>query len=225
MQASVSVILCTHNPRPDYLSRVLASLRGQTLPAEQWEFLLVDNASERPLAEVWDISWHSRGRHIREDELGLTAARLRGIRESGGEVLVFLDDDNVLPPDFLVQATATTARCPIVGVFGAGILEPEFEVQLPAKLRPPLHRLTLRNTQLAVWSNNVQDFQSTPWGAGPCVTRRVANFYRKFVEDLGITVVLDRSPTCSSGTLWLVVSSMDSQQQDVAVRAASPLNA
>jgi hypothetical protein len=28
MQASVSVILCTHNPRPDYLDRVLASLRG-----------------------------------------------------------------------------------------------------------------------------------------------------------------------------------------------------
>jgi glycosyltransferase involved in cell wall biosynthesis len=55
-QAFVSVILCTHNPRPDYLDRVLASLRGQTLPAEQWEFLLVDNASRQPLEEIWDIS-------------------------------------------------------------------------------------------------------------------------------------------------------------------------
>jgi hypothetical protein len=51
MQAPLSVILCTHNPRPDYLSRVLASLRGQTLPAEQWEFLLIDNASRQPLTE------------------------------------------------------------------------------------------------------------------------------------------------------------------------------
>ena len=75
MQTSVSVILCTHNPRPDYLDRVLASLRGQTLPAEQWEFLLVDNASKQPLAETWDISWHSCGRHVREEELGLTGAR------------------------------------------------------------------------------------------------------------------------------------------------------
>src|SRR6516165_2680410 len=101
MQASVSVILCTHNPRPDYLDRVLASLRGQTLPAEQWEFLLVDNASRQPLEEIWDISWHSRGRHIREVKLGLTHARLRGIEESSGELLIFVDDDNLLAKDFL----------------------------------------------------------------------------------------------------------------------------
>ena len=192
MQTSVSVILCTHNPRPDYLSRVLASLRGQTLPAERWEFLLVDNASEQPLAEIWDISWHSRGKHIRENELGLTPARLRGIRESSGELLVFVDDDNVLAPDFLVQATAIYAQYPIVGAFGAGILEPEFEVQPPAKLGPYLSRLALRSTQLALWSNNVRDLQSTPWGAGPCVTRRVADSYRKLIEDLGINAVLDR---------------------------------
>src|ERR1700747_34864 len=128
MQASVSVILCTHNPRHDYLSRVLASLREQTLPAEQWEFLVVDNHSKQPLAEIWDISWHPHGRHIREDELGLTAARLRGIRESSGGLLVFVDDDNVLAPDFLDRAKAISARCPNLGVFGAGILEPEFEV-------------------------------------------------------------------------------------------------
>ena len=119
MELSVSVILCTHNPRPDYISRVLAALRGQTLPAEQWEFLVLDNASKRPLSETVDISWHPRGRHIREDELGLTAARLRGIQESGGELLVFVDDDNVLAPDFLVQCAAISAQCPYVGVFGA----------------------------------------------------------------------------------------------------------
>ena len=192
MQTSVSVILCTHNPRPDYLGRVLASLHGQTLPAERWEFLLVDNASEGSLAEIWDISWHPRGRHIRENELGLTAARLRGIRESSGELLVFVDDDNVLALDFLVQATAIYARCPIVGAFGAGILEPEFEVQPPAKLRPYLSRLALRSTQWALWSNNIKDSRTTPWGAGLCVTRRVANLYRKFIENLCISIVLDR---------------------------------
>ena len=89
---------------------MLAALRGQTLPAEQWEFLLVDNASEHPRPEIWDNSWHSSVRHIRENELGLTAARLRGIRESRGELLVFADDDNVLAPDFLVQATAISAQ-------------------------------------------------------------------------------------------------------------------
>src|SRR6516162_144183 len=127
MQASLSVILCTHNPRHDYLCRVPASPRGQTLPDEQWEFLVVDNSSKQPLGEIWDISWHPRGRHVREAELGLTPARVRGIQESSGELLVFVDDDNLLAPDFLARVTAMSARYPGLGVFGAGILEPEFE--------------------------------------------------------------------------------------------------
>jgi len=192
MGTRVSVILCTHNPRPEYLSRVLASLRAQTLPAEQWEFLLVDNACRQPLAETWDISWHSCGRHFREEELGLTPARLHGIRESSGDLLVFVDDDNVLAPDFLEQATAISARCPVLGVFGAGILRPEFDIQPPRELCPFLGLLALRNAPSALWSNNVRDAQSIPWGAGLCVTRCVANFYQEFVEDLGITAVLDR---------------------------------
>jgi glycosyltransferase involved in cell wall biosynthesis len=162
---SVSVILCTHNPRPDYLSRVLASLRGQILPAKQWELLLIDNASDRPLAKTVDISWHSRGRHIREDELGLTVARLRGIQESSSELLVFVDDDNLLAPDFLVQATAISARRPDLGAFGAGILKPEFEVQPPVKLRPRLGMLALRRERSALWSYNTTDTRCRPWGS------------------------------------------------------------
>jgi glycosyltransferase involved in cell wall biosynthesis len=189
---SVSVILCTHNPRPDYLPRVLASLRGQTLPAEQWELLLVDNASNRPLAKTVDISWHSRGRHIREDELGLTAARLRGIQESSSELLVFVDDDNLLAPDFLVRATAISVRRPDLGAFGAGILEPEFEVQPSVKLRPHLGMLALRRERSALWSYNTTDTRCRPWGAGLCATRRVANLYRQLISDLGITPMLDR---------------------------------
>jgi glycosyltransferase involved in cell wall biosynthesis len=192
MQAPVSVIVCTHNPRPDYLSRVLLSLRGQTLPTKQWEFLLVDNASRQPLAKAWDISWHLRGRHVREDELGLTSARLRGIQECSGELLVFVDDDNVLAADFLERATAIAARCPGLGVFGAGILQPEFEVQPPVELHSLLKLLALRSEPSALWSNNTKDADSIPWGAGLCVARRVANFYRQLVLDLGIAAVLDR---------------------------------
>jgi glycosyltransferase involved in cell wall biosynthesis len=194
-QASVSVILCTHNPRSDYLSRVLASLRGQTLPVERWDFLLIDNASSRPLAETWDISWHRSGRHIREDELGLTAARLRGIKESSGELLIFVDDDNELAPDFLDQAIAIAARSDNLGVFGAGILEPEFEVQPSVELHPYLGLLALRSVSSALRSGNPKDSQCVPWGAGLCVTRRVANFYQQMVGGLGINAVLDRRGT------------------------------
>jgi glycosyltransferase involved in cell wall biosynthesis len=171
---------------------VLASLREQTLPAEEWEFLVVDNRSTQPLAEIWDISWHPRGRHVREDELGLTAARLRGIRESSGGLLVFVDDDNVLAPDFLYRAKAISSRSPVLGAFGAGILEPEFEIQPPAQLRSHVGLLALRSAPSILRSHSAGDAHCRPWGAGLCVTRRVADFYRQFVADLGITAVLDR---------------------------------
>src|ERR1022692_4717847 len=96
-----SVIICTHNPRPDYLRRTLDALKAQTLPKEQWELLLIDNASKEPLADTWDLSWHPQARHIREEALGLTRARLCGISQSKGELLVFVDDDNVLSADYL----------------------------------------------------------------------------------------------------------------------------
>jgi glycosyltransferase involved in cell wall biosynthesis len=171
---------------------VLASLRGQTLPAEQWEFLLVDNASRQPLEEIWDISWHSRGRHIREVKLGLTHARLRGIEESSGELLIFVDDDNLLAKDFLQRAATISAQFPVLGAFGSGKLEPEFEVQPPPELRSNFNLLALRSVPSALWTNNVRDAQCKPWGAGLCITRHVANFYRRFVPELGITAVLDR---------------------------------
>src|SRR5438477_5088662 len=122
----LSVIVCSHNPRPDYLRRVLHSLEAQTLPRSKWELLLVDNASSERLADTWDLSWHSRHAHVREDELGLTPARLRGTAEASGELLAFVDDDNILAPDYLERAFALVGAYPYLGVVGAGVLAPEF---------------------------------------------------------------------------------------------------
>ena len=82
----------------------------------------------------------------REDELGLTAARLRGYSTSPmAELLVFVDDDNLPAPDFLEQATAISAQFSVLGVFGMGPSEPQFEVLGPLKLRSQLNLLALRN--------------------------------------------------------------------------------
>src|SRR5262245_10819771 len=90
-----SVITCARNSRRDYFQRMLDGLASQTLPVAQWEYLLIDNASATPLAEQFDLSWHPRIRTLTESKLGLTPARLHGIREARGELLVFVDDDNV----------------------------------------------------------------------------------------------------------------------------------
>src|ERR1700761_1057420 len=104
----ITVIVCAHNPRRDFLKRTLDALNTQTLPKQQWEFLLIDNVSKEPLEKYWDLSWHPHARHVCENELGLTAARLRGIKESSGELLIFVDDDNLLATNYLEQAQRLT---------------------------------------------------------------------------------------------------------------------
>src|SRR4030095_1513930 len=192
MENLVSVILCTHNPRPDYLRRTLEALQKQTLPPEKWEFLLIDNASQERVANTWDISWHPQGRHVLEEEVGLTFARLRGIEESQGSLLAFVDDDNVLAPDFLERAAALPTRHPFLGTFGAGSLEPEFEVPPPLELTSRLGLLALRTVPKELWTNNVEDFSCIPWGAGLCVTRQVADAYQHLIERFNATSVIDR---------------------------------
>ncbi len=126
VNGKLSVIIPTHNPRPAYLQRVLDALKAQSLPKEEWELVLVDNASKEPVAERWDLSWHPNGRHVREETLGAAQARLRGIRETNTEWLVFVDDDNVLDKDYLREAVKAGQTHDFLGVIG-GRIDPEFE--------------------------------------------------------------------------------------------------
>jgi len=187
-----SVIICTHNPRPEYLRRTLDALRRQTLALSGWELLLVDNASREKLSDTWDLSWHPNSRHVREDELGLTPARLRGIKEARGNTLVFVDDDNLLAPNFLEQVQGVIACNPHLGVFGAGSLEAEFEAPPAPELVPFLGLLALRSVSSTLWSNNPADIALIPWGAGMSVTRNTADSYLQLIQELNVKAVLGR---------------------------------
>jgi GT2 family glycosyltransferase len=188
----LSVIVCTHNPRPEYFRRLIDSLTRQTLPRDEWELLVIDNASDQPLAGVWDLSWHPNARHLREEELGLTAARLRGIKESHGQLIVYVDDDNVITEDYLRLALAIERDNPYITVFGAGALDPEFELPPAAKVQCLMPRLGLRHVDQPCWTNNPEDSGSLPWGAGLCVRRSTAVAYAELLDRLSISHLLDR---------------------------------
>src|SRR5438067_3374284 len=137
---SASVIICTHNPRALFLSRVLEALQVQTVPVERWELIIIDNASLEPLTPAtWDLSWHPRARIVREEELGLSVARTRGMRESAAELLLFVDDENVLDPNYLAEVMKIGLQWPQLGTWGAGSIKPDFEVDPPSHLREFLH--------------------------------------------------------------------------------------
>jgi glycosyltransferase involved in cell wall biosynthesis len=183
----LSVIICAHNPRLDYLRRVLKALRDQTIPTHHWELLIIDNASNTPLKEILDLSWHSGARCILEKQVGLSAARERGIKESSATLLVFIDDDNVLDSDYLKETISIGQKWPLLGAWGSGSIVPEFEVQPADYLTEFLSYLALRNTETVRWGN-LPFTEATPWGAGLCVRRTVAEAYIKFCNLCSIQI-------------------------------------
>ena len=197
-----SVIICTHNPRADYFARVLEALRAQTLPLDKWELLIVDNASQIPLAPRYDISWHAAGRHISELELGLAAARRCGIEAAASDLIVFVDDDNLLNKKYLAEAVTIKKEYPFLGVWGSGSVRGEFEVDpaeeirswLPVRVEKGSRWSNLAGTTLFGFSHD----DAIPFGCGMCVRKDVALAYRKFCErgDIQIT---DRKGGALSG--------------------------
>jgi len=188
----LSVILCTHNPRSDYLRQCIDALRGQRLRYDRWELLLVDNRSDEPLADRIDFSWHPNAHIVREETLGLTAARLRGIRETTRELLVFVDDDNVLDLDFLEIAQRTMEERPFLGSW-SGQCRPGFEEPPPEWTRRYWGNLVIREFVHDVWSNLPRLPATMPCGAGLCVRREVALRYLDLHESGKRSFQFDRS--------------------------------
>ena len=210
MDPRLSIITCAHNPRPDYLRRVIEALKHQTLAKDRWEYLLIDNASQQPLATQVDLSWHPNARLIREEKLGLTHARLRGISESTGNSLVFVDDDNVLDADYLAEVIGIAGQWPMIGAF-SGQVRPQFEETPPEWTRRYWRRLAINEFEHDSWSNISCLEQTTPNGAGLCVRRRVASEYVAYHANGKRKVVLDRmgSSLLSAGDLDLAATACD----------------
>lgn len=195
-ELKLSVVICAYNSRLDYLHRVLDALRRQTLPQSDWELLFVDNCSDPPLAERVDLGWHMNARHLVEPEAGLAFARLRGIEAMRSGVLVYVDDDNVLNPDYLEVCWKIALDWPALGTWGGRIV-PDFETVPPPNLQPYLSMLALREVSISRWSNVLPSIDATPWGAGICIRKSVADEHaRRFRTDL--VKITDRKGTSLS---------------------------
>jgi glycosyltransferase involved in cell wall biosynthesis len=210
MRLLLSVIICTHNPQLNYIDKVLRSLQSQTLPVEQWELILVDNSSEKLLSSEIDLNWHPQSCHIREEQLGLTPARLRGIKEAAAEILVFVDDDNVLDSDYLEIALQISQNYPLIGAWG-GQIRPDFEIEPPKWTKQYWHLLVIREFDRDRWSNLPQHHETIPCGAGLCIRKIVAEKYVESVCNQIARLKLDRKgkQLTSAGDYDLALTACD----------------
>ena len=108
----VSGILCTYS-RSALLRRVLRSLSEQTLPRNQFEIIIVDDgSSDDTKGVVEEFMGHIPLRYSYQENAGLGAAKNRGLSLARGEIVVFLDDDDVADPRLFEEHLRTHRRYP-----------------------------------------------------------------------------------------------------------------
>ena len=129
----LSVVICTYN-REKYIYNVLRSIAENGFPKDRYEIVLVNNnctdntetESLRFKNDFPDIAFHC----FHEPNQGLSYARNCGIRESKGDIIIYVDDDALVNKDYL-QTYADFFVQNEKAVAAGGPIVPQYETAEP----------------------------------------------------------------------------------------------
>jgi glycosyltransferase involved in cell wall biosynthesis len=125
-----SIAVCTYNPNPVLLERLLTAIQTVLVTTQAAEVLLVDNNSSPSLSTLpivqQFLAQTPQSQCVVEPKQGLTAARCRAIQETSAPIIVFFDDDNEPNSDYLQILDRYFTDYPNVGAWGPGQITVEF---------------------------------------------------------------------------------------------------
>jgi serine acetyltransferase/glycosyltransferase involved in cell wall biosynthesis len=125
----LSVVIAAYN-RADSVTELLRLFAEQTLPAAEFEVIVVDDGSAIPVAPLLErLVLPFSLTVLRQANAGPAAARNTGILQARGRIIVILDDDMRIGPEFLAAHLACHDVAPHRVVLGR--LLPPAERRLP----------------------------------------------------------------------------------------------
>jgi glucosyl-dolichyl phosphate glucuronosyltransferase len=129
----ISVVVCTFN-RDRYIEECLSHLNNQTCGKNDYEVIIVNNNSTDNTEEI--CLNYIRNQQLTnffyfiETSQGLSHARNRGIKESKGEIVCFIDDDAFTSQDYITNAIKYFSTYPQASAAGGKVI-PVFEEGKP----------------------------------------------------------------------------------------------
>jgi glycosyltransferase involved in cell wall biosynthesis len=130
MSQTISVIIPTYN-YGRFIAEAIQSVLDQTYPAS--EIIVVDDGSTDGTRAIVEALGGSV-KYIHQPNSGVCAARNRGFRESTGEVIAFLDADDVWGPTKLEKQVLKLRADPEIGLVHCGIREFEDKTNRTVRL-------------------------------------------------------------------------------------------
>jgi GT2 family glycosyltransferase len=118
----VSVVITTRDRR-DHLLRCIESVKASTF--SDWELLVIDDAStdDTRLLDVADLVGVAGEIVHLPEQIMMVRARNVGARRARGELVLFIDDDNVVDSAMINALVVAAEKHPDFGVFGPVMLE------------------------------------------------------------------------------------------------------
>ncbi|MDM5316752.1 glycosyltransferase [Fictibacillus sp. b24] len=103
MSIEVSVIMISYNKYPQNLFSLFA-LENQTFDLSKMEVIFVDDSSSDETPKLKEYSSEFEFKYIRCDQnVGRSKAKNIGIQASSGSILIFIDAEMILDPEFVEQ--------------------------------------------------------------------------------------------------------------------------
>jgi glycosyltransferase involved in cell wall biosynthesis len=193
---TLSVIVCTYNPDSFIFENCLNAIKAATKNYQPLEIIIIDNNSAIPLQNQDYIQRFIQDipslRIINEPKQGLTPARIRGIKEATGNLLLFIDDDNFIKDNFFEKGVKIAADYPHIGAW-SGQVKLKFENTPAAWTKKYWGLLVYREFSGSKWSNFPHMPETMPCGAGLFVRRNVADHYLELHHSGKRNIQLDRS--------------------------------
>jgi glycosyltransferase involved in cell wall biosynthesis len=179
----LTVALCTYNPSRELLLRALDAIIGQLGTVEDAEIVVIDNNSAPSLAKRGYLCGYPV-RLIEEPRQGLTAARETAVRQAQGDIIVFVDDDNILGEGYLQTVVNTFAGDTRLGLLGGSVVA-EYEQPPPRWFHEFEPQLAIRRYApgACVETTDIPYSDHFPVGAGFVVRRELALAYVRDCEE------------------------------------------
>jgi glycosyltransferase involved in cell wall biosynthesis len=196
--AGISVVVCTYNPDKFIFERVLNAISNCELtPGLDFECLLIDNQSTPSLIGeeyIEKILQSIKGsRVIVENRQGLTWARRRGIQEAAFSHILFIDDDNEIDKDYIVQAQNLINNNPKLAAVNAGTIRVKYLGEVGEWFeKEGKEHFQESDIQETITGNDSKTFSHWPFGTGLMVSKEVCDYYIEKL-DKGLYTLTDRN--------------------------------
>lgn len=174
----ISLIICCYNSK-EIIEQTLSYVEKQVTTDVSWEVILIDNNSTDNTSEVvksyWDFNKNPHLKLFKEEKPGLSNARLRGIKESKYDIISFVDDDNLIPENWVAYIHDIFQK-PEVGVLGCTSIG-KFDYTVPEWYEK--HKLSFATGKLYEIDFGNVTYAGLVYGAGMSMRKEI---FRKLNE-------------------------------------------